>query len=159
MKKAGICLAAFAASMLFLSDMQAGVVVFGPQVTIAYRQPVQAIIVDGSGNTYEKVFYYDPAIGGVDLGPSYAAADTSIYFPNYNVRYIWYNGYWVNEEGCYWDGGRCVYIDHPHWRVYWTGYWNNHWHESWHRHWVVHHEDVAWQYHGHEHWHEHWHHH
>jgi hypothetical protein len=141
------------AAILGFGSLQAGIVYFAPNVTFTAQQPVNAIIIDGDGNTVEKTFVYDPAVSGIDVGIQ-GAPMTSIYFPDSNTRYIWYNGYWVGEDGYYWDRGHRGYVNMPTWNVYWGGYWNNHWHDSWHRHWNEHRADVSWRYRGNEHWHE-----
>lgn len=110
----------------------------GPGICLTYRQPVHAVIVGPAGNSIEQTVYYDPAIGGVDLDTGWAGPNASVYFPAYQTSYIWYNGFWVDQAGSYWDGGRRVYITHPHWHDYWGGYWHNHWHEGWHRGWHPH---------------------
>jgi hypothetical protein len=105
-----------------------------PGVVLNASQPIQAIIVDSSGNTVEQTVYYNPSLGGVDLNASWAGPNASIYFPAYNTGFIWYNGFWVSPEGYYWNGGKRVYVSHPHWGNYWSGYWHgrNHWQGDWH---------------------------
>lgn len=128
----------------------AAVIYLGENVTVPTEQPINAIIVDGNGNTVEKVFYYNPSLGGVDIGGSWDAECTSIVLPDYNVRYLWAGGYWLDEGGYYWLGGRRYFYNYPGWGVHWSGYWSNHWHDSWHDHY----------YHHYDHWHDHghWHH-
>lgn len=109
------------------------VVVGGPGIVLGYRQPVQVVVVDSNGNTYNQTVYYDPAIGGVDLNTEWAGPNASVYFPAYGTRYLCYNGYWADETGYYWNGGNRVYIGHPHWHDHWSGYWSSG-HGGWHSH-------------------------
>lgn len=147
-------------AMLALSStVDAAVIYLGANINVPTDKPINAIVVDGNGNTYEKVYYYNPALCGVDIGSSWDADSTSVFFPDYNVRYLWSNGYWLDENGYYWTGGHRYYYDYPGWSAHWGLYWNNHWHDSWHSHWYDHHDDAHWHYSDHEHWHDHWHHH
>jgi hypothetical protein len=119
------------------------VLIGGPEIVLTNRQPVQAVVVDTNGNTYQQTVYYDPAIGGVDLDTSWAGPNASVYFPDYGTGYLWYNGYWVDRAGFYWNGGQRVYIGHPYWHDHWAGYWgggpgvywhgdSGYWHGGWH---------------------------
>jgi hypothetical protein len=138
----------------WIAQGEAAVVLLGRPGIVMNPQPVQAIIVDSNGNTIQQTVYYDPAIGGVNLETSWAAPNASVYFPAFDTGYVWYNGYWVDHTGYYWDGGRRVYIGHPNWGNFWVGYWHgrNHWHGGWHDH-------PHLSYHVHETVYEHGHHH
>jgi len=143
-------------SMLALSALANGAVVYlKPDVAIPADKPVRAIIVDANGNTYEKEYQYNPAITGVDIGDTLDVESNSIFFPDYDVRYLWSNGHWLDENGYYWTGGHRYYYDHPNWHEHWNTYWNNHWSNSWHSHWKHHHADQHWRYRNHEHWQHH----
>lgn len=107
------------------------VTIGGPGVVLSYRQPVQAIVIDSNGNSFQQTVFYDPAIGGADIDTAWAGPNASVYFPAYGSRYMWYNGFWVDEAGYYWDGGRRVLVVHPSWREHWTGYWGVHNHGGW----------------------------
>src|SRR5690242_19972965 len=109
------------ASCMLMGQLSAGIVYFGPSVTFTARQPVRAVIVDADGNTIEKTCYYNPEIGGIDIGD---ANYTSIYFPDTNVRYLYADGFWVGEDGYYWNRGRRYYYSNPGWHDRWHGYWN-----------------------------------
>ena len=128
------------------------VTIGGPGIVLANRQPVQAVIVGPNGNSIQQTVYFDPALGGVNLDTSWAGPNASVYFPAYQTSYIWYNGFWVDQAGAYWDGGKRVYITHPHWHDYWGGYWHNHWHEGWRSGWHPH-AEVSVNFHGHGHHH------
>lgn len=157
MKKPWILVLASLLSIGFTSKTEAAVVTIGgPGISLTYRQPVQTVVVDTNGNTLQQTVYYDPAIGGVNLDTSWAGPNASVYFPAYQTGYVWYNGFWVDHAGYYWDGGRRVYLNHPHWGDHWSGYWHNHWHEGWHGGWHAHPEVSM---HVHESFHDHWHHH
>lgn len=116
------------------SGNAAVVVIGGPGVVLTNRQPIQAVIVDSNGNTFQQNVFYDSAIGGVDLDTSWAGPNASVYFPTIGTGYVWYNGYWVDQTGYYWNGKNRVYIGHPNWNNYWSGYWHgrNHWNGGWH---------------------------
>lgn len=134
-------------------SVDAAVIYLGDGVVVPPEKPINAIIVDANGTTSEKVFYYNPAVSGVDIGSGWDVDSTSIFFPDYNVRYLWSGGYWVDGAGYYWVGGHRFHYDFPGWSVHWNGYWSNHWHDSWHAHWAYHHDDDHWHYADHEHWH------
>lgn len=120
----------FSLSLCFASWMAQGdaavVLLGGPGVVINYHQPIQAVIVDTNGNTFEQTVCYDPAIGGVNLNTAWAGPNASVYFPAYRTGYIWNNGYWVDQTGFYWNGERRVYMSHPNWNNHWAGYWQGH---------------------------------
>jgi hypothetical protein len=153
MNKKWILLAAFASCFL-IGHLKAGVVYFGPSVSFTAQQPVRAVFVDAYGNTVEKTCYFNPELGGVDIGD---ASYTSVYFPDNNVRYMYANGFWIGEDGYYWNGGRRYYYDHPGWRDHWHGYWGGHTnvyineHNNWHDggHWHGGHEGGYWHGGGH----------
>ncbi len=129
MKKTGVLLLALSLVLGFATQGEAAIVVIGgPGVALTYRQPVQAVIVDNNGNRYEQTVYYDPAMGGVDVDTTWAGPNASVYFPAYGTRYLWYNGYWVDQAGYYWNGGNRIYIGHPYWHDHWAGYWNGYGH-------------------------------
>ncbi len=107
----------------------------GSGVIMTQGQPIEVIIIDNNGNAYRQFVYYNPAIGGIDLDTSWAGPDASIYFPAWGLGYVWYNGYWVDASGYYWNGSRRIYIDYPNWNNYWTTYWHKHDHRYWHDHW------------------------
>src|SRR5262245_52905375 len=68
--------------------------------------PVQAIVTTSDGTITEKTFTYDPQLGGVNVNVSEPVE--SIFFPDYGTRYIYWNGFWVNDTGYYWYGNRWV---------------------------------------------------
>src|ERR1700678_4280897 len=82
----------------------------GSRIIISNQQPIQVFITDSNGNNYVQSAYYDPAIGGINIDTSWAGPNASIYIPSLNMGYLWYNGYWVDESGYYWNGTRRVYI-------------------------------------------------
>lgn len=137
MKKSWLLLFA-ALTMGEMAYIEAAVIPL-PGLSIAPQTPLQAIIVDSYNNTYQQIVYYDPSIAGVDLNLNWAGPNASIYFPELGLGYLWYNGYWVDETGYYWDQGRRVYIGYPAWNNYWTTYWRGHWNDEkygrWHDHW------------------------
>jgi hypothetical protein len=125
MKKIAYFIGSCAGILISLTSLsEAAVIVLNNMNTAMIRQPVTAVIVDTNGNSFEQTYYYEPSLNGVDIGLTNPGE--SIYFPDYNARYLWNNGYWVNEQGYYWNNGRYTYVDHPHWHDHWHGYWNNH---------------------------------
>lgn len=139
MKKSWLLfLAASSLATGWIAQGEAAVVVVGtPGVVINNQQPIQAVIVDSNGNTFQQTVYYNPAVGGVDLNTAWAGPNASVYFPAFGTGYVWYNGFWVDHTGYYWDGGRRLYIGHPNWGGFWVGYWHgrNHWDGGWHGGW------------------------
>lgn len=135
MKKSTLLLVAFSLTLGFIAQSEAIAIKIGsPQIIFTPRQPIQAVIVDSNGNASEQTFYYNPDIDGVDIDASMAGPDASIYFPSLGTGYIWYNGYWVDQDGYYWNGQARIFINHPHWKERWTGYWDAHSHGG-HAHW------------------------
>lgn len=90
---------------------------------IPNRQNIEVVIIDSQGHIYHQVVPYNPEIGGIDINIAEFGPHSSIYFPDLGFGYVWYNGYWVSEEGYYWDGQRRVYINDPNWKNYWVHYW------------------------------------
>lgn len=131
------CIASILATCCMTRGEGAVVMLGGPGVALSYHQPVHAVIVDPNGNSYQQTVYYDPAIGGVDLNSSWAGPNASVYFPELGAGYVWYNGFWVDHAGYYWNGKQRAYIEHPYWRDHWAGYWNAHggWNDGWHAGW------------------------
>ena len=130
MKKTSLFLLALSLSIGTVNQTEAvALKIGGPGVVFTNQQPVQVIIIDSNGNTLDKTIYYNPEIEGLDLDASWAGPNASIYIPSLGTGYLWYNGFWVNQDGYYWDHGRRVYVtDVPQWRTHWTGYWHNHTH-------------------------------
>lgn len=94
---------------------------------INQAQPVKVIIVDSNGRTFEQTANYDPSAGGIDIDTSWAGPNASIYIPSLGVGYVWYNGYWVDQEGYYWNGTQRVAVPYiPQWREHWNHYWRAH---------------------------------
>ncbi len=121
------------ASFLLCGGANAAYVYFGPSITFAPRQPVQAVFIDANGNSVERTCCYNSEVGGIDIGDT---TYSSVYFPGNNVRYLYADGYWVDESGYYWNGGRRYYYDHPGWNDHWHGYWRGGgygggWHDGW----------------------------
>lgn len=131
-QKSWLLLMAFSLAIGWIAQGEATVIrIGGPSVEITHAQPVQVIVVNSHGNTFEQRGYYDPSVGGVDIDTSWAGPNASIYIPALGINYIWYNGYWADEEGYYWNGNRRVYIADPQWRERWTTYWRGHRHDGW----------------------------
>lgn len=103
-------------------------------IALQHGQPVRAVIIDQYGTPDERVAYYNPAYEGIDLDLSWAGPNASIYFPDLNQSYLWYNGFWIDKEGYYWSNGHRVFINDPNWQRYWSGYWKKYPHENWHWH-------------------------
>lgn len=116
------------ASLLLCGSVNAAYVYFGPNVTFTAHQPVRAVLVDANGNTVERTCYYNPEAGGIDIGDT---TYSSVYFPDNNARYLNSGGFWVDENGYYWHGGR-RYFYGPGWNDHWHGYWHGGWHDGWH---------------------------
>lgn len=108
-------------------EQPAGIVISAPQ-------PIEVIVIDSYGNAHQQIGYYDPVTGGLSIDTSWAGLDTSIYIPAFGTGYIWYNGYWIDQSGYYWDGTQRIYINYPQWNVYWRNYWHKHGRDRyWHR--------------------------
>lgn len=97
-----------------------------PGIEFTAQQPVQVIVYDSYGNAYESTAYYDSSIGGIDIDTAWAGPNASIYLPMFNTGYLWFNGFWVDREGYYWDHGRRLYLNSPRWNDHWSGYWRTH---------------------------------
>lgn len=106
---------------LTITGLEAGTIVFNPGSTVyTNQQPITAIFTDSNGNTYEQTVYYNSTIGGVDIGnpDSYV----SVYFPTVGNAYLWNNGFWVGQDGYYWNNGTRIYVG-PGWNDHWNAYW------------------------------------
>lgn len=135
MKKSALLIATFSLAMSFAAQSEAiAIRIGGPDIVFSNRQPVIVVIVDSNGNTYEQTYYYDPSLGGLDIDPSFAGPGASIYIPSLGMGYLWYNGYWVDQQGYYWNGRERVYINYPDWHEHWHGYWEKHHHDQWRDH-------------------------
>lgn len=116
-----IMLGVMAFAMSISSKLPAGVIVFnGGLVAYSSQQPINAVFTDSDGNSYQQTVYYNPAIGGVDIGNP--GSYVSVYFPTLGSAYLWNNGYWVGEDGYYWNNGTRVYVG-PNWNDHWHAYW------------------------------------
>ncbi len=146
-------------ALVLIGNIDAAVVVFD-QAGMNSAQPIEATIVDSNGNTFQQTVYYDPSIGGVDMNANWAGPNASIYFPTLGTGYVWYNGYWVNPEGYYWNNGARYYVG-PTWNGYWANYWSGrpYWNGNWHGgHWRGGwHDGWHGNWHGGEGWHGGWH--
>jgi hypothetical protein len=132
MKKSSLLLLTFALAMGTIAQSEAIALRIGvPGIMFSNQQPIQVVIVDGSGSSYEQTVYYNPAIGGVDLNASWAGPNASIYIPSLGTGYLWANGFWVDQDGYYWNGDQRIFINNPHWHDHWSGYWHAHPHEHW----------------------------
>ncbi len=133
---------AAALSTGYINQASAAIIKIDSPVTMTdTRQPMLAIITDSDGYVYRQIVYFDPATSQIDLDLSTAGPNASIYIPALNVRYVLFNGYWVDESGYYWDGSQRTYVNNPNWNEYWTSYWHTHKADSGrqfrkdHRHW------------------------
>ena len=116
-----IMLSVMALTISISQAVEAGVIVFNSGSPVyTSQQPINAVFTDSNGNSYEQTVYYNPAIGGVDLNNSGSYA--SVYFPTLGTAYLWNNGFWVGEDGYYWNNGARVYIG-PNWHDHWHSYW------------------------------------
>jgi hypothetical protein len=121
----------------------------GHGVTFTTARPVTVVIVNSNGNSFEQQANYDPAVGGINIDTSWAGPGASIFIPDLNTGYVWYNGYWVDREGYYWNGKERVYLSDPQWKEHWRHYWHEHRPHGWHRwggNWHNHHNE---DWHGH----------
>jgi hypothetical protein len=126
MKNAWLFLLASALTAGYVDQAEAAIIkIESPGTVIDNRQPLLAIITDSNGNVYRQMVYYDPATAEIDIDLN-LAPNTSIFIPALNVRYILYNGFWVDQTGYYWNGTQRVFVNDPNWNVYWTRYWDTH---------------------------------
>lgn len=131
MKKMSLLLLAFSLSMGMSQAEAVTLQLGGPGVVFTNQQPIQVVVVDSNGNTYERTAYYNSATGGIEIDASWVGPNASIYIPSLSTGYLWYNGFWVNQEGYYWDNGRRVYVpDIPQWKTHWSGYWQHRGHDG-----------------------------
>ena len=97
------------------------------RVNIVSSQPIQVIVIDANGRIFERTVTYNPSLGGIDIDTSWAGPNASIFIPALGIGYVWYNGYWVDQEGYYWNGSQRVTVPHiPQWREHWNHYWYTH---------------------------------
>ena len=119
-------------------------------VNVSSPTQVQAIVLDSNGNMTEEEYTYDPDTQVIVINSG--GDNASVFFPLFATGFIWWNGYWVNREGYYYDNDRWVHVDDHDWDGHWNGYWNNHWDNHWHNHWNNHHGDPNFHYRNQEHW-------
>lgn len=94
-------------------------------------QPIEAVIVDSDGNGYRQMTSYDPSIRGIYLDMRDIGPGASVYFPDFGSGYIWYNGYWVDQTGYYWNGRKRVVVKEPDWSTYWARHWHGRINTGW----------------------------
>lgn len=97
--------------------------------------PVETIIVNKNGTMIEGQYTYDPEQGGVVINnyEEVAGPGASLFFPTMTVGMLWWNGYWVDHEGYYWNGRTWSQVNDPHWHDNWNHYWNDNWNNKWNR--------------------------
>lgn len=118
-------LLSFILAVLNLSHLQSTIIkINNPSIILNDVRPIHVIIIDQNRNSYEETVYYDPALGGIDVDTALVGPNASIYIPDLDLGYIWYNGFWVDQDGYYWNGERRVYIENPSWKRHWEAYWN-----------------------------------
>lgn len=110
--------------------------------------PIETIVVDKNGNVIEKQYTYDPNQGGVVINNNeeIGGDDASLFFPMFEMGFIWASGYWVGHDGNYWNGHEYVNINNNHWDDHWNNYWHNNWNNKWNNHWNKNHNDPNWRY-------------
>lgn len=130
-QKSWLILLASSLAIGWIAQGEAAVIrIGGSGMVISQAQPVQVIIFDSNGNTYEQTAYFDPSSEGINIDTSWAGPGASIYIPSLGLGYLWYNGFWVDQEGYYWNGPRRVYIADPQWKEHWRHYWHKHRHND-----------------------------
>jgi hypothetical protein len=106
-----------------------------PEVEQKYSSPtpVNAVVVDRNGNMTETRYTYDPDQGGVVINnyEEISGPGSSVFFPEDEVGLMWWDGFWVDHEGYYWNGANFVLVDDPGWRGRWDQYWQRDWRNKW----------------------------
>lgn len=103
----------------------------GSEAAFTDQQAIQVVIVDGNGNAVERTVNYNPSLGGIDIDASWAGPNASIYVPNLNQSYLFYNGYWIDQNGYYWNNGQRQSLNDPQWNTHWSHYWEAHPRDHW----------------------------
>lgn len=119
--------------------------------------PVNVIVVDGNGTMSQQQYMYEPALGGVVINNTSAIGGdgASIFFPDFSLGFVWWNGYWADYDGFYWNGFNYAQVNNSDWHHYWHHYWHHDWNHRWHNYWNQHHKDPHWVYSKNKNWHTH----
>lgn len=137
-KIASAVLLAALVSPLFVSQGEATVVTLGQGQSITANQSIPVVLVYNDGTTTQQQVYYDSSLNGVNVSTS--ANVVSLYFPTLGVRYLLWNGNWVNEQGAYWYNGNPAYVTDPNWGNYWNDYWGRNWNNIYRAGWDYRHD-------------------
>ncbi len=80
-------------------------------------EPIDAIVVDKNGVMEQTQYPYDLDQGGVVINSDdeVFGEGASIFFPAFEVGLLWWGGYFVDNEGLYWNGHQYEHVQDPNW--------------------------------------------
>lgn len=135
-----------------MQNMEKTNVVPVPEVKDKYGNnpaSVNTIIINNNGEVTTQDYPYDPDRGGIIINNNVEVGGPgcSLFFPGFGVGFLWYNGFWCDGLGYYWNGFGFGFCGFGGWPGYWGGYWRHHWARSWHHYYSHHYHDAHFHYH------------
>ncbi len=135
-----------------MKNMEKTNVVPVPEVSDKYGNnpaSVNTIIINNNGDVTTANYPYDPDQGGIVINNNVdvGGPGCSLFFPGFGVGFLWYNGFWCDGLGYYWNGFGWGFCGFGGWPGYWHGYWYHHWSRSWHHYYSHHYHSAHFHYH------------
>lgn len=109
------------ALLSFFGSGEAAIVNLQEGPGLGDSQAIPVVVFYTNGTTAQRQAYYNPAVGGLEIDTAGNVA--AVYLPTFGIRYILWNGYWVNQQGYYWNNGVSTPITIADWNGYWDSYW------------------------------------
>ncbi len=126
------------------ASSQTTVVVPNPPA-IDQKTPVDTIITQPDGTVIEKQYIYDPDTNSILIDSEYSQENASLFFPGFELGFLFAGGYWVDHDGYYWNDNHWTYTNNENWNDHWNGYWHNQWNnQHWRNHWQQNHNNKNW---------------
>jgi hypothetical protein len=124
---------------------QSQIVVPNPP-SLSQPTPVETIITQPDGTVIEKVYTYNPDTSTIAIDPEYAEENASLFFPGFELGFLFAGGYWVDHDGYYWNDDHWERHNDDHWNDHWNNYWHNQWNDQhWRNHWQQNHQNSSWK--------------
>jgi uncharacterized membrane protein YgcG len=119
------------------------------------KQTVDAIVTDNQGNMSEQQLPYNPNNQTVIVNNNYGGDNASLFFPAFELGFMFWAGYWVGHNGSYWNGSHYVHVTNVNWNQHWHNYWNHTWAPKWHNYYNQHHNNSNFKWGNHQNdWHD-----
>lgn len=137
-------------TVCLIADNQ--IVIPREDVNVSSPTQLQAIVVDPNGNVTEQECTYDPQTQVVVVDSQNSGENASVFFPLLSMGFLWWDGYWVDRDGYYYNNNRWVRVNDDHWDNHWNNYWNKNWDGHWHNYWNNRSNNSNFRYRNQEHW-------